>query len=179
MLFCVISKPDTATPPALEALPGEYKIPAFWKAAIASGVARSVAVVVAVAVGGFAVAVGLIFWLLCLLERGKAVNAVRQCLYSLSGAGIMTLVIGVLLDVLNGNEFFSFSSQAVLDYLNIFKDSLSLRVNAVGIAVATVGISALACITVFSGRGKRCESKEAEFRNIGENKNENINTENN
>ena len=135
--------------------------------------------VVAVAVGCFAVAVGLIFGLLCLLERGKAVNAVRQCLYSLSGAGIMTLVIGVLLDVLNGNEFFSFSSQAVLDYLNIFKDSLSLRVNAVGIAVATVGISALACITVFSGRGKRCESKEAEFRNIGENKNENINTENN
>ena len=135
--------------------------------------------VVAVAVGGFAVAVGLIFGILCLLERGKAVNAVRQCLYSLSGAGIMTLVIGVLLDVLNGNEFFSFSSQAVLDYLNIFKDSLSLRVNAVGIAVATVGISALACITVFSGRGKRCESKEAEFRNIGENKNENINTENN
>ncbi len=33
----------------------------------------------------------------------------------------MTIVIGVFLDVLNGNEFFNFSSQAVLDYLNIYK----------------------------------------------------------
>ena len=38
MLFCVISRPEVATPPALLALPGLYNIFAPWKSAIASGV---------------------------------------------------------------------------------------------------------------------------------------------
>ena len=37
-LFWLISKPDVATPPALEALPGANKIPASWKISIASAV---------------------------------------------------------------------------------------------------------------------------------------------
>jgi hypothetical protein len=36
--FCDISNPDTATPPALVALPGAYSIPFFCNTAIASGV---------------------------------------------------------------------------------------------------------------------------------------------
>src|SRR5574344_2132268 len=36
--FWLISKPDVATPPALEALPGPNKIPALWNAPTASGV---------------------------------------------------------------------------------------------------------------------------------------------
>ena len=38
MQFCVISRPEVATPPALTALPGAKRMPAFWKAWIASGV---------------------------------------------------------------------------------------------------------------------------------------------
>ncbi len=72
----------------------------------------------------------------------------------------MTIVVGVFLDVLNGNKFFNFSSQAVLDYLNIYKDSLALRINVIGIAVATVGVAATACIAVFSGR-KKGEKKDS------------------
>ena len=36
--FCDISRPDVATPPAFDALPGEYMILALRNAAIASGV---------------------------------------------------------------------------------------------------------------------------------------------
>lgn len=136
--------------------------------------------IVAAAAIGFIVAVGVFFGLLCLLERGKTINAVRQTLYALSGAGFMTIVVGVFLDVLNGNKFFNFSSQAVLDYLNIYKDSLALRINVIGIAVATVGVAATACIAVFSGR-KKGEKKGFPKNNGNTNieKTENINTETN
>ena len=135
---------------------------------------------VVVAVAGFVLAVGIFFGLLCLLERGKILNAVRQTLYSLSGAGIMTIVIGVFLDVLNGNEFFNFSSQAVLDYLNIYKDALSLRINILGVVIATVGVAATACIAVFSGRKKNREKEVSEnSENTNIEKTENINKENN
>lgn len=136
--------------------------------------------VVAVVIVCFVIAAGIFFGLLCLLERGKVINAVRQALYALSGAGIMTIVVGVFLDVLNGNEFFNFSSQAVLDYLNIYKDALSLRINILGIVIATVGVAATACIAVFSGRKKNEEKeilKNPENTNIE--KTENINNENN
>lgn len=128
--------------------------------------------IVALAVGGFVLAVGVLFGLLCLLERGKVVNAVRQTLYSLSGAGLMTVAVGVFLDVLNGNEFFNFSSQTVLDYLNIYKDRLALRINLVGLVVAVVGVAITACIAVFSDRRKT--EKEYNRKQI-----ENINNENN
>ena len=36
--FCDISKPEVATPPALDAFPGANNIFALWKTSIASGV---------------------------------------------------------------------------------------------------------------------------------------------
>src|SRR5258706_3334535 len=38
MEFWLISRPDTATPPALDALPGAYSVPDFRNTCIASGV---------------------------------------------------------------------------------------------------------------------------------------------
>ena len=38
MQFCVISRPEVATPPALTALPGANRMPACWNAWMASGV---------------------------------------------------------------------------------------------------------------------------------------------
>ena len=37
-LFWLISRPEVATPPAFDALPGAKRIPFFWKTSTASGV---------------------------------------------------------------------------------------------------------------------------------------------
>ena len=67
MEFWLISRPEVATPPALEALPGEYSRPLPWTAAMASGVrgmlAPSNTAMQPLAIRALAPASSISFWL--------------------------------------------------------------------------------------------------------------------
>ncbi len=125
--------------------------------------------IVFIAVFGLILSTAVIFGIICLIEKGKMKNAFRQVLYSLSGAGTMTLVCGIFLAMLNGNEFFSFSSQAVLDYLNIFKSFISRHIIVFGAVTVVIGVGLMVCIMIFSDRKKSVDDKKNEKGEIGEN----------